>query len=149
MRSSRPVRRAAGPALVALAAAGLGLLFLAGCGPYRATQVGPDNVYKSEKILLLDRGLDPWILPERIKVLDVGLNTNAQGFPELRLEIANNRSKRTSMELRTIFKDAQNLPVHQTAWQPADVPANATYSYRVVSPEKTAVDYQVQIKSLD
>lgn len=141
-RSARLLRRAA--AVIGA----VGLFVLSGCGPYRATQLGPGNVYKTSKVLLLDRKLDPWILPERIKVLDAILETNPQGFPQLRLEIANNRSKPTSMELRTSFKDPNGLPVHMTSWKPAVVPANATYSYVVVSPEKTATDYQVQIKSL-
>ena len=128
-----------------------GAMVLAGCsgGPFRAKQASPYNIYKTERVLLLDRKLDPLLAPVRIVVLSQALEVNQEGFPQLRLEIANNRSKPTSMELQTVFKDMKDLPVHISPWQPAVVPANSTYQYMVVCPEKSAVDYQVKIKSLE
>ncbi len=128
-----------------------GAIVLSGCsgGPFRAKHASPYNIYKTERVLLLDRKLDPLMAPVRIVVLSQAIETNKDEFPQVRLEVANNRSKPTSMEFRTIFKDMKDLPVHVTEWRPAVVPANATYQYIAVCPEKSAVDYQVLIKSLE
>ncbi len=133
--------------IVALAVTGSALV--SGCGPYRASHVDPDGVYASERVILLDRDLDPWILPERVKVIEARLEEGEGGFPQVRLELANRRSKPTSMELRTVFRDRDGLPVHTSAWKPAVVPGNATYSYTAVSTSKEAKDFQVQVKTLE
>lgn len=127
-----------------------GLFVLGGCGgPFRASQVPPGGVYDEGKVILLDRNLDPWIFPEKIRVIAVQIEKAPNGFPQVRLEVANRHGDPTSIELRTIFRDMQGLHVHTTTWKPAVVPANATYTYTAECPSKEAVDYQVQIKTLE